>query len=424
MTFASSDLVTSRSSTIWPLASRCRILSPWSALTKISIGTRRGWLALSTVGRSMMAGVTSGAVTMKITSSTSITSTYGTMLMSCIGPRLRCRAGMVLLHRLAMEDVGELLHEALEAVAQALDVVRVAVVRHHRRDGGEQADRRGDERLGDAGRHLRERRLLNVREAAKGVHDAPYRAEQADVGTHRPRRGEKGQRALEEIHLALKCGAHRAPRPVHHVARVAAAALPAQLGELAEAGLEDALQAADGVAVGDRALVERGELVAAPELALELLCLAARAPDREPLLEDEHPRQEGHRDQQHQHHLDDDAGVDDQGPDIDVLRHGHLSACSSSWGKRAGFIRSRFTSASVMSASTRSSPPRSTRWRKTRLARPILTTSALTDSSSLRCAGRWYFTTIWWTRNSTPCLPSRRARSMPAALRSSLRARS
>src|SRR5207249_10456422 len=144
MTFASSDLVTSRSSTIWPLASRCRILNPWSALTKISIGTTRGWLALSTVGRSMMAGVTSGAVTMKITSSTSITSTYGTMLMSCIGPRLRCRAGMALLHRLAMVDVGELLHEALEAVAKALDVVRIAVVRHHLRIRDKQAGRSGE----------------------------------------------------------------------------------------------------------------------------------------------------------------------------------------------------------------------------------------------------------------------------------------
>src|SRR5207253_10397608 len=67
---------------------------------------------------------------------------------------------------------------------------------------------RSDERLGDAGRHLRERRLLNVREAAKGVHDAPYRAEQADVGTHRSRRGEKGQMALEEIHLALRSEEH------------------------------------------------------------------------------------------------------------------------------------------------------------------------------------------------------------------------
>ena len=43
------------------------------------------------------AGVTSGAVTMKITSSTSITSTYGTMLISCIGPRLRCSAGIAYL---------------------------------------------------------------------------------------------------------------------------------------------------------------------------------------------------------------------------------------------------------------------------------------------------------------------------------------
>src|SRR5437879_12689044 len=102
---------------------------------------------------------------------------------------------MALLPRLAMEDVAELLHEALEAVAQALDLVRVAVVRHHRRDRGEQADRRGDERLGDAGRHLRERRLLNVREAAKRVHDAPQRAEQAHVWTPRPGRGEKGEMA-------------------------------------------------------------------------------------------------------------------------------------------------------------------------------------------------------------------------------------
>ena len=64
--------------------------------------------------------------------------------------------------------------------------------------------------------------------------------------------------ALEEIHLALEGGAHGAARAVDHVARVGLRALlAAQLGELAEAGLEDALQAADRVAVVDRALVER-----------------------------------------------------------------------------------------------------------------------------------------------------------------------
>src|SRR5262245_50553477 len=162
-----------------PRASRWRTTMPWSLLTKISSGTTRGALALSTVGRSITPGVTSGAVTMKITSSTSITSTYGTMLISCIVPRLRWTAGMRLPYRLAMEDVGELFHEALETIGEAVDVVRVAVVCHYRRDRGEQADRGRDQRLGDAGRHLRQGRLLHVRQAAERVHDAPHRAEQA-----------------------------------------------------------------------------------------------------------------------------------------------------------------------------------------------------------------------------------------------------
>src|SRR5678809_518401 len=181
MNAASSPRDTVRSTTIAPAASRWRTTSCWSAFTNTSIGTSFGALALSTVGRSMTAGVTSGAVTMKITSSTSITSTYGTMLISCMGPRLRS-AGIPLPHRLPVKDVGELFHEALEAVAEPVDVVRIAVVGDHRRNGGEQADGRGDQRLGDARRHLRQRRLLHVRQAAEGVHDAPHRAEQAHVG--------------------------------------------------------------------------------------------------------------------------------------------------------------------------------------------------------------------------------------------------
>src|ERR1044071_6290155 len=49
---------------------------------------------------------------------------------------------------------------------------------------------------------------------------------------------------LEEIHLALEGGAHRPARAVDHVARfgLLRALLPAQLGELAEARLEDALE--------------------------------------------------------------------------------------------------------------------------------------------------------------------------------------
>src|SRR6185295_1062374 len=290
--------------TTLPRESRWRTTSPWSALTKISSGTTRGALALSTVGRSITAGVTSGAVTMKITSSTSITSTYGTMLSSCMGPRLRS-AGIPLPHRLPVKDVGELFHEALEAVAEPVDIVRVAVVGDHRRNGGEQADGGGDQRLGDARRHLRQRRLLHVRQAAEGVHDAPHRAEQAHVGAHRSGGSKEGEMALEVIHLALEGGAHGAARAVDHVARVALLALAAQLGELAVARLEDALQGPDAVAVRDRALIERVQVLAAPELALELDGLGHRAADDEGLLEDEHPRHEGDHQQQPHHRLDD-----------------------------------------------------------------------------------------------------------------------
>src|SRR5882672_1520859 len=253
------------------------------------------------------------------------------------------------------------------------------------------------------------------------MHDPPHRAEQADVGADRAGRGEERQVALEEIHLALEGGAHRAARAVDHVAGVGVGAfLAAQLGELAEARLEDALQVADRVAVVDRALVERVQVAAAPELALEQLGLPPGAADREPLLEDEHPRHEGHR-EQHQHdHLDDDARVDDQRPDFEVLGQVHLSACASSSaslaGSRAGFMRSRSTSASVTSASTSSCAARSTRWRNTMLARPILTTSALTASMSFSRAGWWYLAAISKTRNRIRSSSATRARSMCAAL--------
>jgi hypothetical protein len=95
---------------------------------------------------------------MKMMSSTSITSMYGTTLISDLS--LRRRPRMLLLNamvlsssrsaRLALQDVREFLDEAFEADREAVDVVGEAVVRHHCRDRGEQADRGGDQRFGDA----------------------------------------------------------------------------------------------------------------------------------------------------------------------------------------------------------------------------------------------------------------------------------
>src|ERR1700722_8920486 len=131
--------------------------------------------AFPTVGKLMIEGETSGAVTMKMTSSTSMTSIYGTTLMSAMArrelPRMLERIGppaiVNSLMCLALQNVREFFDESLEANGEPVDIVSVTVVRHHRRDRGEQADCRGDERFGNARRDVRQRGLLDVRQAAE-----------------------------------------------------------------------------------------------------------------------------------------------------------------------------------------------------------------------------------------------------------------
>src|SRR6185312_17285777 len=142
--------------------------------------------AVPTDGSSIWPGVIIGAVTMKITSSTSMTSMYGTTLMSLFIRRLRLRPlGVRMSVHLPLENVQEFFHEALEADGQAVDLAGVAVVGQHGRDGGEQADGGCYQRLGDAGSDGRQRGLLHGRQPHEGVHDAPDRPEQAHVRTDR-----------------------------------------------------------------------------------------------------------------------------------------------------------------------------------------------------------------------------------------------
>ncbi len=63
-------------------------------------------------------------------------------------------------------------------IGEPVDVVREAVVGDHRRDRGEKTHRGGDQRLGDARRHLRERRLRTFarpRNAFMMPHTVPKR---------------------------------------------------------------------------------------------------------------------------------------------------------------------------------------------------------------------------------------------------------
>src|SRR6476469_2992679 len=129
-------------------------LSSFATSTSITWSGLRA--AVPTLGRSIRLGVISGAVTMKMISSTSMTSMNGTMLISLIvrrprpraatpgisEPRGRCarRGRRRVRAEVALQDVGELLDEGLQADGDAVDVAGEAVVRDDRGDGREQAD--------------------------------------------------------------------------------------------------------------------------------------------------------------------------------------------------------------------------------------------------------------------------------------------
>src|SRR5260221_6713943 len=82
----------------------------------------------------------SGAVIMKMTSSTSMTSMYGTTLISPISLRRRTSLAIALRLGHARRDVAlqnrrELLHEGVEPQFQAADLIGQSVVRNHRGNG-------------------------------------------------------------------------------------------------------------------------------------------------------------------------------------------------------------------------------------------------------------------------------------------------
>src|SRR5690606_876340 len=131
--------------------------------------------------------LSSGAVTMKMISSTSITSMYGTALMSDLSlRRLRMMVGFMACSTracgsaarslfgagLALQDGAVLVGEALVALRQPIHAGGVAVVRPGRRDRDEQADGGGEQRLGNARGHGRDAHLLAlVHHVVHGHHD-------------------------------------------------------------------------------------------------------------------------------------------------------------------------------------------------------------------------------------------------------------
>src|SRR5215475_5911619 len=134
-----------------------------------------------------------GAVSMKISSSTSTTSTSGMMLISASddpirrspsdGPTLNAIFGRPpqLRHR-AAQHVEQVEGEAVHLRGPVTDAVDEVVVADDGGDGGGEAGGRRDQRLRDARRHYGQAGRALRADAVEGRHDAPHGAEEPDEG--------------------------------------------------------------------------------------------------------------------------------------------------------------------------------------------------------------------------------------------------
>src|SRR5581483_10946897 len=181
--------------------SRGTIVSPMaicpSALMVTNTGlSGRGCSGAVLAGRlTPISTVASGAATMKMISSTRMTSMKGVTLISCwisrSSPpeRVPRRTAMALLrgpqpgHAMAAADHQKQLGRGIaEQRLVAADHPRQMIVDHDRRDRGDQTDCGGEQRLGNAGRDHCKIGGVGFGDADEGVHDAPHRSEEADKG--------------------------------------------------------------------------------------------------------------------------------------------------------------------------------------------------------------------------------------------------
>src|SRR5262245_18277806 len=125
-----------------------------------------------------------GAVSMKISSRTSTTSTSGMMLISarlvpirrgpCDSSALNIVAGSARFRGGTAEEVQEVHRKAFHLDGPVLHAIDEVVVADDGGDRRAEAGCRGDQRLGDAGRHDREARRALGTDAVERCHDAPH----------------------------------------------------------------------------------------------------------------------------------------------------------------------------------------------------------------------------------------------------------
>ena len=223
--------------------------------------TRSGCVVVSGRSTSMPCCII-GAVTMKMISSTSITSTNGVTLISENGAVLARRSGAATASprprappaRPARSSRAEVrLELAREEVDRACELAQARdedVVEDRRGDRGEEADRRRDQRLGDAGRDHREARAARRRRCSSKalmmpitVPNRPMNGVALPVVARKPsRRSSRSassrrrpvDAAARRARAALRRAAHRDARRAYFAKRSSS---PCAARKTAESGL-------------------------------------------------------------------------------------------------------------------------------------------------------------------------------------------
>src|SRR5574340_217803 len=167
-------------------------------------------LTLRTLGTSTsMPNSMTCAVSINMIRSTSTTSTKGVTLISArapMSPRERRRNPLLPLTEIAtlvseapLGHVQKFERKIVHAGAHFLDNVPEMIVENRGRDGGGEAHRGGDQRLGNARPDGAQARTARNTQVLEGLDDAEHSAEQADEGAHRRGGG-------QPVHVALQSG--------------------------------------------------------------------------------------------------------------------------------------------------------------------------------------------------------------------------
>src|SRR5262245_7262422 len=141
-------------------------------------------------------------VIMKMMSRTRKTSVSGVTLMSAMMPRLRPAVVLSAMRSPARGDGFE--HAAASDPQRRIDAVHArleVVVEDDGEDADREAERRGDERLGDAGRDDGEAAGTRERDGMEGADDAHHGAEQPDERRRRTDRAEDPEVRPRALHL-------------------------------------------------------------------------------------------------------------------------------------------------------------------------------------------------------------------------------